>query len=51
MVLKSKVIHKNNKYRVFEPNPLPYSKKASKMPCPKLPARFSNFGKSQIFQK
>ncbi len=51
MPLKSKVIHKNNKYRELEPNPLIYNKKTSKMRCPKLPAKLCYFRKMQNFQK
>ncbi len=51
MLLKSKIIHKNNKYREFEPNPLIYNKKTSKMRCPKLPAKFFFFQENAEFPK
>jgi hypothetical protein len=48
MVLISIVIYKNNKYGQLESNPLFYSKKTSKMWCPKYPQNSIISGKSRI---
>jgi hypothetical protein len=49
MLLKSKVIHKNNKYREFEPNPLVYNKKTSKNAVSQITRKILLFQKNAEF--
>jgi hypothetical protein len=48
MLLKSKVIHKNNKYREFEPNPHLTTRKHQKCGVPNYPQNFVISGKCRI---